>query len=615
MTQVESQAKEQPLQLLLGNQATAIGLLDGGVRYFAAYPGTPSTEILEEAERKAEEYNAVVHWSTNEAVALEEAIGAAFSGKFAAFAAKHVGLNVAADPFLSTSYMGVPGALVACIADDPGMHSSQNEQDTRWYARLAHLPIIEPIDPQTAYDLVRKAIEISHKFETPIIFRLTTRISHGLGPVSRSERTEPPKLEFQRDPQRFVTIPAHARKNKKRHHKMWENLSEWVETSNLWAEYIKGSKIGIIATSVAGAYSWEAIEEMGVEVDLLIPYITYPWPKKKILEFLRSHDIILVAEELDDVFERELKLLAYEHEISTKIHGKDLLPWDGEFDSNTIKQGLAKILGTDGPTTDTVMRDDLIIPRPPTFCAGCPHRATYFALERVFKNKDVIYSSDIGCYSLGVLPPYQAADALVAMGASIGMGVGFAFSNPDRPVVALIGDSTFWHTGLPGLANALWHDVNLLLVVMDNGVTAMTGMQENPSAIDVPPMDRLSIEKTAEAMGAKVWVLDPFEERELRRTIKTAMNEPGVKVIVARRPCIILEGQHLKLKNESFPPPVDVDHDACVLCGICYEDMACPAIGFDADEQKVNVDQSLCTGCLYCAIICPKDAFLVVDSK
>ncbi len=615
MTEVSTETVSKSKVLQLGNQATARGLLDGGVRYFAAYPGTPSTEIMEEAIKIAPEYGAIAHWSTNEAVALEEAIAAAMSGKFAAFAAKHVGLNVASDPLNSVSYMGVPGALVMCIADDPAMHSSQNEQDTRWYGRLSHLPIIEPIDAQSAYDLAKKAVEISHKFEIPVIFRLTTRISHGLGPVEWSERVEPPESEFKKDPQRFVTIPANARKNKIRHHKVWSSLKEWVETSGLWQEYNNGGKIGVIATSVSGAYSYEAIKRFEEKIDLLIPFITHPLPEQKVLDFIKSHDKIIIVEELDDVLEREIKLLAFNNGVNVEIHGKDVMPWDFEFNTKIVAEGIAKALGKPVESEKFVVKEDLIIPRPPTFCPGCPHRATYFALERVFKRKDAIFSNDIGCYSLGVLPPFHGADALVAMGASLGMAPGFALSNPNKPIISIIGDSTFWHTGLPGLANAIWHNINLLVIVMDNEVTAMTGMQENPSALYLPMGDKLSIEKVSEAMGAKTWVLDPFDEKTLRKTIKEAAEMPGVKVIVTRRACAIVETHELKKKNEPLPPPVEVDMEKCVLCGICYEDMACPAISLNVEEQKVEVDQALCTGCGYCAVICPKDAFYVVERK
>ncbi len=606
----EEVSKAKVLQL--GNEAVATALLHEGVRYFAAYPGTPSSEITSTAEKMAAEYNAVVHWSSNEAVALEEAAAAAIAGKFAAYSSKHVGLNVAADPLLTVAYMGVRGALVVNVADDPGMHSSQNEQDTRWYGRLGHLPIIEPIDPQTAYDLSRKAVEISHKFEIPVIFRLTTRISHALAPIEHKPPKNPPDIPFERDQKRFICIPSSSRPNKQRLNKVWERLREWVETANLWEEYDNGARVGIIASGVAAAYAWEAVAELNNQADLLIPFMTHPLPQNKIIDFLQTHDVVLVVEELDDVLEREIKLLAYENNLHTKIHGKDLLPWDGEFTFNIVLKAVKKVLNVPDSAENelsTEIPNELIIPRPPVFCSGCPHSATYFALHRVLRKKDAIYANDIGCYSLGALPPFNAADVMLCMGSSISAAVGFSETVPDKPAVALIGDSTFWHTGISGLANAIWHNANILVIVLDNRVTAMTGMQENPSAVDVPPEQRLSIEKTAEAMGAKVWTLDPFDEKAMRRAIREAVNTPGVKVIVAKRECAIVESYHLRKENKPQPPPVDVNQETCTRCGICYEKFVCPAIGFSVEENKVVIDQALCTGCYYCAVICPTNSF------
>lgn len=601
---METVSKVQNAQILMGNEAIALGLLDEGIRYFAAYPGTPSTEIMEYAHTMKDKYKATVHWSTNEAVAMEEAAAAAISGEYAVYTSKHVGLNVAADPFLTLSYMGVRGALVLCIADDPTMHSSQNEQDTRWYGKLAHVPVIEPTDPENAYLLARKAVELSHMLEMPVILRITTRISHGLAPIKQMAPKSHTREPYLRDPSRFVNIPGNARRNKQRMNKAMKN-AETIASQVNWAfkEIDNQNSFGIISTGTAASYAEEIVTQNN-EYDLFIAYLTNPLPKQQLLEFMKRHSSIIVVEELDDILEREIKLLAFDNNIQLEIHGKDAIPWDYELNGMIIRNAILKVTGKQIIELPVVEVDQShLIVRPPNLCIGCPHRSTYYSLTRALKNKDTIYSNDVGCYSLGVLPPYNAADALICMGGSIGMAVGFATVNPEKTVVATIGDSTFWHTGIPGLANAIWHEANVLFVIMDNSTTAMTGMQPNPSGDT-----KLSIYETVKGMGAEVWEIDAFDSKGFRQLVKESVEKPGVKVIISKSPCVIYDRKELggKVKEKAH-----VDHDACNLCGVCTTQVNCP--GIMQVNGKITIDQTECTGCSICAQACPKHAINLVE--
>jgi indolepyruvate ferredoxin oxidoreductase, alpha subunit len=591
--------QKQKFSLLMGNEAIAQGLLDEGAEYFAAYPGTPSTEIMDYAFEHKDESNVIVHWSTNEAVAMEEVAAAAIGGKFAVYVSKHVGLNVAADPFLTLAYMGVRGALVLCVADDPSMHSSQNEQDTRWFGRLAHVPVIEPTDPTNAYTLARKALQLSHTLETPVILRITTRISHGLAPITFDKPKSKIDIPYLRDPGRFVNIPGNARKNKQRLNKAMSTAASLADTLDWTYKVISnGNKFGIISSGTAASYSEEIINGSNT-YDLFISYLTHPLPKDKIQDFLQRHEKVLIVEELDDVLEREVKLIAFENEIKVKIHGKDVISKDYELNTLLIRNGINTLFGEKIIKLNTVEVDPShLIMRPPNLCIGCPHRATYYALTRALKNKDTVYANDVGCYSLGVLPPYNAADVLICMGGSIGMATGFASAFPEKTVVATIGDSTFWHSGIPGLANALWHNANVIFVIMDNSTTAMTGMQENPST-----NQKVDIVDTVKGMGAKVWEVDAFDVKNFMKIVKEAADMPGVKVIVSQGPCVIYDRKELKTERTEIAV---VNNEICNMCGICTEKVNCPGIMVVNDQ--IHIDDTQCTGCALCVIACPRDA-------
>lgn len=603
------QEKPKKPEIMLGNEAIALALLDAGANYFAAYPGTPSTEIVETAKKYGDSYSAIVHWTTNEAVAMEEAAAAAISGKYAVYASKHVGLNVAADPFMSLSYMGVRGGLVVIVADDPSMHSSQNEQDTRWYGRLAKVPILEPTDPKHAYTLARHAIKLSHDIETPVILRLTTRISHGLAPIERGPVQKLPEIPYERDTSRFVTLPANARKNKLRLLDAFAQMEKMAADTFYYKIIDNKNKLGVITSGTAAGYV-EDIHALRDNFDVFIPYLTHPLPEEQLLEFIRNHETIIVVEELDDVMERDVKLLAYEHKLTAEIHGKDIIPSNYELDIARILTGMDSLFDTD---TRVILQEEMElevdpIKRLPTLCAGCPHRASFYTMTKVFRHDDPIYSNDIGCYSLGALPPFNAADSLVCMGASIAMAVGYSAVFPERTVIATIGDSTFWHTGMPGLADALWHKANMIVNILDNDITAMTGAQENPSTAGP-----LSIETVAKAMGAQVWVVDPLQTREYMKVMKEVKKATGVRVVISKEPCVIYENQLIKEQKLKAPPYVEVNYDLCQPCGVCYEKLNCAAISFE--EGKVQIDINQCNGCSVCLQLCPRKAYTLKERE
>ncbi len=589
----------------LGNEAVAKGLLDEGANYFSGYPGTPSTEIIEYVQ-KVSPPNVIAHWATNEAVALEDAAAAAISGMYAVFTSKHVGLNVAADAFVTLATMGINGGLVLCIVDDPSMHSSQNEQDTRWYGRLAHVPVVEPSDPSNAYHWARKTMELSLQTKLPVILRLTTRISHGLGIVEPTRPIARETIPYKKDPERFVTIPSRARKNKIRLEKALNQSKQLTDNVDSVREIGSNSKeLGIIATGVAASYCEDLV--LRYDFDLLIPHITNPIPKDMILSFIRNHSRILIVEELDGIMELEIKKLLFDEEIEITVYGKDIIPANYELDPRKIENSVRTLLGLEELENDFVeLPVDSLLPRPPTFCAGCPHRSTFFNLKKALKRADVIYSNDIGCYSLGALPPFEEADSILCMGASIGMAVGYAKANPDKLVVSTIGDSTFWHSGISALVNAIWHDINLLVVVMDNSTTAMTGTQNNPST-----HGKLNIQKTIQGMGIPAFEIEPFDEKEFISLVRSVIKLPGVKVIVAKYPCVIYENQLMKQENRQPKGVIAVSHEKCTLCGLCVEGLNCTALSLV--DNKIQVDEVLCNGCEFCSIVCPRDAFYLKE--
>ncbi|NPA47924.1 MAG: indolepyruvate ferredoxin oxidoreductase subunit alpha [Thermococci archaeon] len=628
--------------LLLGNQAIARGAIEGNIAVFAAYPGTPSSEFTDTMALIARKNPGVyMEYSTNEKVAFEAALSAAWSGLRAMTAMKHVGLNVAADTFLSAVGMGVEGGFIIMVADDPSMWSSQNEQDTRVYAKFANVPVLEPSSVQEAKDMVKYGFELSEKFKHFVILRTTTRTSHMRGDVVLGElpddiRNERRRFgEFKKDPERFVDIPAHARKF---HPKILEKIEKIREELNNcpfnWIEGDENAKVGIIAPGLAYAYVKEALAWLGVKnVRVLKLGTPFPVPYGLLEKFLDGLEKVLIVEELEPVVEEQVKTWAYDKGLRIPIHGKDLVPRVYEMTTRRAVTAIAKFLGLETPVDfEEIDRKyekaaKIVPPRPPSLCPACPHRNTFYAIRRAASLR-AIFPSDIGCYTLGVLPPLKTVDTTVAMGGSIGVAHGLSIAlngsvaekehkegKDKKVIVATIGDSTFFHTGLPALANAIYNRSNVVIVVMDNEITAMTGDQPNPGTGETPhgPGKRILIEDVARAMGADyVAVVDPYDIKATENAIREALKVDGVSVVVARQPCALYRIGQMRRRGEKWPI-YRVIEEKCTGCKICINAYGCPAIYWDAESKKAKVDPLICWGCGGCAQVCPFGAFEPVD--
>ncbi len=625
--------------LLLGNQAIARGALEANIAVYAAYPGTPSSELTDTMAVVAKRAGVYMEYSTNEKVAFETALAAAWSGLRAMTAMKHVGLNVAADTFMSAVGMGVEGGFVIMVADDPSMWSSQNEQDTRVYGKFANVPVLEPSSPQEAKEMTKYAFELSEKFKHFVILRTTTRSSHARGEVVLGELPEEIKAgkrkfgKFEKDPERFVDIPAHARKF---HPLILEKIEKIREEFNdmpfNWIEGDENAKVGIIAPGLAYAYVKEALHWLGVEnVKVLKLGTPFPVPYGLLEKFMDGLEKVLIVEELEPVVEEQVKTWAYDRGLRIPIHGKDLVPRVYEMTTRRAVTAIAKFLGLKLPIDYEELDEkyrkalEIVPPRPPSLCPACPHRNSFYAIRKATHARG-IYPSDIGCYTLGVLPPLQTVDTTVAMGGSIGIAHGLeiaqhgSISEEQRKkekkiIVATIGDSTFFHTGLPALANAIYNRSNIVIVVLDNLVTAMTGDQPNPSTGQTPHGmgKRIAIEDVAKAMGADfVEVVDPYDIKATYETVKKALEVEGVSVIVSRQVCALYKIGQMKRRGEKWPVYY-VDEDKCTGCKICINAYGCPAIYWDEEKKQARIEPSMCWGCGGCAQICPFGAFKPVE--
>lgn len=571
-------------QLMLGNAAVARGLYEAGCGVISSYPGTPSTEITEEAARYDELY---CEWAPNEKVAMEAAFGACLAGKRAFCAMKHVGLNVAADPLYTMSYTGVNAGFVIGVADDPGMHSSQNEQDSRHHAIAAKVPMLEPSDSAEALEFTKLAYELSEEFDTPVLLKMCTRVAHSQSLVETADRVEPAVKPYEKNIAKYVMMPGNAIRRHPFVEERTRKLAQWAETAPINRVEMGGTKIGIITSSTSYQYVKEVF---GDAVSILKLGMTNPLPVKLIQDFACKVEKLVVVEELDPIIENHCKALGL------AVSGKDFLPIEGEFSQNLI----AKKMGEEVYEGRAI--DDLIPNRPPVMCAGCPHRGLFYTLS---KNKCTVLG-DIGCYTLGAVAPLAAMDMTLCMGASISAVHGFnkaRGAESEGKTVAVIGDSTFMHSGMTGLANIAYNQSNSTVIILDNSITGMTGHQQNPTTgynIKGDPAGKIDLEALCKAMGfTRVRVVDPYDLKACDTVLKEelAANEPSV--IISRRPCALL-------KYVKHSAPLTVDTAKCVGCKNCMK-IGCPAISIK--EGKARVDATLCVGCGVCQQLCGVKAF------
>ncbi|MBE6598780.1 MAG: indolepyruvate ferredoxin oxidoreductase subunit alpha [Ruminococcaceae bacterium] len=567
-------------KLLLGNEAVARGLYEYGCRFVSSYPGTPSTEITEFAAEYDEVY---AEWAPNEKVALEAALGAAVGGGRSFCGMKHVGLNVAADPLFVCGYTGITSGLVIGVADDPGMHSSQNEQDTRHYAIGAKLPLVEPANSAECKEYIKAAFELSEQFDTPVIFRLTTRVSHSRSPVEIGEREEFEVKAYDKNPGKYVMMPANARKRHVVVEDRFAALREFAETTSLNTVEKGNGGIGII--TAGNCYNY-AKEVYGEGASYLKLGLLNPLPAGLIRDFAASCDTVIVIEELDPVIENFCKNLGID------VIGKNVLPLCGEYSEEVLRE---KLLGEEA---DYVELGAELPMRPPVLCPGCPHRGVFYTLSKL----KVRVSGDIGCYTLGAVAPLNAIDSVFCMGASISAlhGTAKVRGEADK-FVSVIGDSTFMHSGMTGLANVVYNGGNTTTIILDNRITGMTGHQENPltgKTLKGTPAPFMSLEKICEALGIApehIRVADPADLVEVEKVIKEETAAPCASVIIMRRPCALLKGVERK-------PALVVDEAKCVGCRSCMK-IGCPCISITADK-KAKIDGSMCVGCGLCSQMC-----------
>jgi len=570
-------------ELMLGNKAVARGLYEAGCKVISSYPGTPSTEITEEAAAYNEIY---CEWAPNEKVALEVAHGATFGGVRAACAMKHVGLNVAADPLFTISYQGLNAGLVVCVADDPGMHSSQNEQDSRHYAIAAKLPMLEPSDSEESRVFVKKAFEMSEKFNTPVLLKMVTRVAHSQSIVDTEERVEPDRVPYVKDPAK-VMMTLNSRNAHIRVEERTKALIEYAESTELnRVEMGEDTSVGIITDSTSYQY---AREVLGDKVSILKLGMINPLPEKLIKDFAQKVDKVIVLEELDPIIENHCK------QLGIKVAGKDTFPICGEFSQNLVR----KCLGMKEPEHITI--EENVPARPPVMCAGCPHRGIFYILK---KKKCMVYG-DIGCYTLGAVAPLNAMDLNVCMGASCSGLHGFNKAigeEAESNSVGVIGDSTFIHSGMTGITDISYNMSNSTVIILDNSITGMTGHQQNPTTgknLRGEPAGKVDLEALCRALGFnRVRVVDPYDLKAVEEAVTEELAAKEPSIIISRRPCVMIKGTVHK-------PPISVDESKCVGCKQCMS-IGCPAIA--VKDKKAHIDPTLCIGCKVCSQMCKFEA-------
>ena len=566
-------------ELMLGNKAVARGLYEAGCKVISSYPGTPSTEITEEAAAYKEVY---CEWAPNEKVALEVAHGATLGGVRAACAMKHVGLNVAADPLFTISYQGLNAGLVVCVADDPGMHSSQNEQDSRHYAIAAKLPMLEPSDSEESRVFAKKAFEMSEKFNTPVLLKMVTRVAHSQSIVDTEERVEPAQVPYVKDPTK-VMMTLNSRNAHVRVEQRTKVLIEYAENCEFnRVEMGKDTSVGIITDSTSYQY---AREVLGEDACILKLGLINPLPEKLIKDFAAKVDKVVVLEELDPIIENHCK------QLGIKVSGKDTFPICGEFSQNLVRE----CLGMEVPAHMSI--DENLPARPPVMCAGCPHRGIFYILK---KKKCMVYG-DIGCYTLGAVAPLNAMDLNVCMGASCSGLHGFNKAMGEAGEsnsVGVIGDSTFIHSGMTGITDISYNMSNSTVIILDNSITGMTGHQQNPTTgknLRGEPAGKVDLEALCKALGFnRVRVVDPYDLRAVEEAVTEELAAKEPSIIISRRPCVMIKGTVHK-------PPISVDEDKCVGCKQCMS-IGCPAIA--VKDKKAHIDPTLCIGCKVCSQMC-----------
>lgn len=614
-------------QFLLGNEAAVRGVIEAGLSIAATYPGTPSSEIGNILSVLAKDANIYFEFSTNEKVAMEVAATAAASGLRSFTFMKHVGMNVASDSFMTTAYTGVNGGMVILTADDPSLFSSQNEQDTRNYARLSNVPVLEPSNCQEVKDMVKYAFDLSEEYKLPVIVRTTTRVSHMRGVVefgdvkdnSSNNDDHWMRGHFDKDPSKYVPVPAFAGKM---HEVLCDKISKINNETNKSkfnkdTSFSENKKYGVISSGSAFNYAFDVIKYNNLDMDILKIGFSYPFPDKKVSEFIKDLDEIFIVEEVDPIMEKEVLAIIGRENLDITVHGKldGTFPECYEFNSDIVSEGFDKVLSflnKENISFSSSLTDlsENIPSRAPVLCAGCPHRAMYYGIniaieELGLKTSDVIFASDIGCYTLGINPPYNAADYLLSMGSSVGDGCGFSVST-DQKVASFIGDSTFFHSGISPLINAVHNKHNFVLTVLDNRITAMTGGQPNPG-IPVDGMGdeapEISIRKLAVACGVDyVRVINPFNLDQVVKTYKEAFERDDTAVIISKAPCTLIKGLTKK-------PPVKLIESNCNRCDKCVNELACPAIS--KLDGKIEIDKSSCDGCGVCIQVCKYGALEV----
>ena len=572
-------------KLMLGNEAVARGLYEAGCSFVSSYPGTPSTEITEYAAKYKEIY---AEWAPNEKVALETAFGASLAGKRSFCGMKHVGVNVAADPLFTVAYTGVNAGLIIGVADDPGMHSSQNEQDYRHYAIASKIPMLEPSDSAESIAFVKEAFEISEKFDTPIFIKMCTRVAHSQSVVEESERVQFEQKPYAKDGAKYIMMPGNAKKRHPIVEQRTNKLIEYAETSPInRIEEGSDNTVGIITSSTSYQYVKEVC---GDKYPVLKLGMINPLPVNKIIDFANIVRTVIVVEELDGIIESHCK------NIGVDVIGKELFGLLGEFSQNIVAEKLGKNV-----PTGTALSENIPM-RPPVMCAGCPHRGLFYTLK---KNKLTVLG-DIGCYTLGAVAPLNAIDTTICMGASVSSLHGFNKANDgesDNKTVAVIGDSTFMHSGVTGLINIAYNDSNSTVIILDNSITGMTGHQQNPTTgynLKGDPASKIDLEALCRSVGIKsVRVVDPYDLKECDTVIKEELAKAEPSVVISRRPCALL-------KYVKHAGPIKTNTDKCVGCKMCMQ-IGCPAVSME--NGKVKIDNTLCTGCGVCSQMCKFDVF------